>query len=197
MARPREFDEAKALDRAMHVFWRQGYLATSTDDLMDAMGIGRGSFYNTFGSKREVYLRTLDRYLALLREGGPYRMPLEMKPGGDALQALLKSYLDSVANKSGLHGCYFVHAAKEHRDQDPEVQAAIQKGIASMSGILVEHMEAAREQGLLPEHVDPRQAALLMMAVVWGSHVMIEAGIPKDSARAAAETLFQMGPGPA
>jgi general secretion pathway protein D len=61
MARPREFDEDAALDRAMDVFWRQGYQGTSTDDLMQAMGIGRGSFYNTFGSKRDVYLRTLDR----------------------------------------------------------------------------------------------------------------------------------------
>ena len=70
MARPREFDEAAALDRAMEVFWKQGYQNTSLDDLLEAMGIQRGSFYNTFGSKRETYLRAIDRYVEIMADGG-------------------------------------------------------------------------------------------------------------------------------
>jgi AcrR family transcriptional regulator len=197
MARPREFDEAQALDRAMDVFWRQGYQATSTDDLMEAMGIGRGSFYNTFGSKRAVYIRTFDRYLAQLRESDLYHRLFDMEPGGGALQEVLAGYLESVASETGTHGCYFVHAAKEHRGADPEVQAAIQKGIAGMKNVLVDHMKAAQRQGLLPAHVDPARAALLMVAVVWGSHVLMEAGVAKDDAMAAAGTLFDMTPEPA
>ncbi len=197
MARPREFDEDIALERAMDVFWRKGYLATSTDDLMEAMGIGRGSFYNTFGSKRKVYLRTLDRYLDLLEEGGPYRMLREMEPGGEALQGLLGSYLDSVASEQGAHGCYFVHVAKEHRGEDPEVQKAIRAGIARMRKILTEHMKVAQEQGILPDHIDPSQAALLMMAVAWGSHVLMEAGVEQDDALSAAKVVFAMTGEPA
>jgi TetR/AcrR family transcriptional repressor of nem operon len=197
MARPREFDEDIALERAMDVFWRKGYLATSTDDLMEAMGIGRGSFYNTFGSKRKVYLRTLDRYLDLLEEGGPYRMLREMEPGGEALQALLGSYLESVASEHGAHGCYFVHVAKEHRGEDPEVQRAIRAGIGRMRKILTDHMKVAQEQGILPDHIDPSQAALLMMAVAWGSHVLMEAGVEQDDALSAAKVVFEMTGEPA
>jgi len=192
MARPREFDEDIALERAMDVFWRKGYTATSTDDLMEAMGIGRGSFYNTFVSKRKVYLRTLDRYLSVLEEGGPYRMLREMEPGSEALQALLGSYIDSVGSEHGSHGCYFVHVAKEHRGEDPEVQKAIKAGIARMKEILTEHMKIARQQGILPDHVDPAQAALLMMAVAWGSHVLIEAGVEQGDALSAARVVFEM-----
>ena len=181
----------------MDVFWRKGYQATSTDDLMEAMGIGRGSFYNTFGSKRETYLRTLDRYLSVLEEGGPYRPLFEGKPGADALQALLSSYLDSVASEHGAHGCYFVHVAKEHRGEDPEVTRAIRRGIARMKEILTEHMRVAQRDGILPDHIDPSQAALLMMAVAWGSHVLIEAGVPDDQALSAAGLLFQMTSEPA
>jgi TetR/AcrR family transcriptional repressor of nem operon len=193
MARPREFDEDTALDHAMDVFWRKGYQATSTDDLMDAMGIGRGSFYNTFGSKRKVYLRTLDRYLDVLEEGGPYRMLRELEPGAPALEGLLGSYLDSVASEHGNHGCYFVHVAKEHRGEDPEVQKAIRAGIARMRKILSEHMKVAQEQGILSDRVDPAQAALLMMAVAWGSHVLMEAGVEQDDALSAARVVFEMG----
>jgi len=72
------------------------------------MGIGRGSFYNAFKSKREVYLRTLGRYLLLLEQGGPYKMLFEGAPGAGAVEALLSSYLDSVSSEGGAHGCYFV-----------------------------------------------------------------------------------------
>ena len=194
MARPRAFDEERALDRAMDVFWRKGYQATSTDDLMEAMGIGRGSFYNTFGSKRETYLRTFDRYLLLLEEGGPYKMLLEMEPGAGALEALLGSYLDSVASEHGAHGCYFVHVAKEHRGDDPEVNKAIRRGIARMKEILTDHIRAAQQQGALPDHIDPERTVLFVMMVAWGAHVLIEAGVDKDETLGAAHLLFEMNP---
>jgi TetR/AcrR family transcriptional repressor of nem operon len=197
MARPREFDEDQALDRAMDVFWRKGYQGTSTDDLMEAMGIGRGSFYNTFGSKRDVYLRTLDRYLELLREGGPYRLLIEMEPGADALRALTKSYLESVASHTGAHGCYFVHVAKEHRGEDPEVRQAIRKGITQMKVIMADHIRAAQEEGVLPSHLDPDRAALMIMAIAWGSHVLIEAGASKDDVMDMAGMLFELQGDPA
>jgi TetR/AcrR family transcriptional repressor of nem operon len=196
MGRPREFDEDLALDRAMNVFWQRGYQATSTEELMEAMGIGRGSFYNTFGSKREVYLRTLDRYLLLLEEGGPYRVLFEREPGVDAMEALLGSYIDSVASDEGAHGCYFVHVAKEHRGDDPEVTAAIRRGIARMRVIIADQMRAAQKDGALPGTLDPEKAALLMMAVAWGAHVLIEAGIDKDEALGATQTLFELTPSP-
>lgn len=194
MGRPREFDEGLALDRAMDVFWRQGYQATSTEDLTDAMGIGRGSFYNTFGSKRDVYLRTLDRYLDLISNGGPYRVLFEEEAGAGALAALMTGYLDDLASEPGGRGCYFVHVAKEHRGGDPEVTAAIRRGIARMRVILTDHMRVAQDQGVLPPHLDPEKAALLMMAIAWGSHVLIEAGVGKDDALGAAELVFNMSP---
>src|ERR1700761_6793555 len=62
MSRPREFDEAQALQAAKEVFWQRGYEATSLADLLAAMGLPKSSFYETFGSKRELFLRSLARY---------------------------------------------------------------------------------------------------------------------------------------
>ena len=193
MARPREFDEAEALDRAMEVFWRQGYQRTSTDDLMDAMGIGRGSFYNAFGSKRDTYLRTLDRYLARLGEVGPYTALFEEEPGAEAFHSVLTQYLETCTQGSPEpHGCYFVHAAKEHLGEDPEVVAAVQAGIAKMRRLLGEHVAALQAQGHMPAGADPDRLALLLMSVVWGSHVMMEAGMPMGEVLSSTSLLFEI-----
>lgn len=61
MARPREFDETLAIDAAAAVFRRHGYAATSIEQLVDATGVHRGSLYATFGSKRGLFLRALER----------------------------------------------------------------------------------------------------------------------------------------
>lgn len=61
MARPREFDETLAVDAAAAVFRRLGYAATSIELLVEATGVHRGSLYATFGSKRGLFLRVLDR----------------------------------------------------------------------------------------------------------------------------------------
>lgn len=192
MARPRTFDESEALNRAMEVFWKKGYQSTTTDDLMEAMGIQRGSFYNTFGSKKDVYLRTLDRYVEVMTEGGPYTELAQADPGIDALETMFSRYVESLVGDAGPHGCYFVHVSKEHRGADPEIQKAIQEGIDRMKVLITRSIEAERERGNLPSDVDPGSAALLLMSVAWGAHVMMEAGVPKEEVVRAARQLFDL-----
>src|SRR5207249_12070658 len=60
--RPRDFDIDKALDKAMRVFWRKGYLGTSLSDLTKSMGINRPSLYSAFGDKQSLFHKALDHY---------------------------------------------------------------------------------------------------------------------------------------
>jgi len=197
MGRPREFDEAKALDRAMEVFWKQGYENTSLNDLLEAMHIQRGSFYNTFGSKKETYLRALDRYGQFMTEGGPYTELANQEPSFKALQVLIDRYLESVAGSGVLKGCFFTHASKENRGNDPEIQKAVMTGLGRMQGLIVACVEAGQRDGQLPEHIDARGAALAFMGLAWGLHVMAEAGVPLADLKHAARQLFGMGRVPA
>ena len=196
MARPREFDEAEALDRAMEVFWKKGYQKTSLDDLLDAMGIQRGSFYNTFGSKKETYLRAIDRYTEFMLNGGPYTQAIQLEPGLAALATLCDNYIDSVTGDAEPRGCFFAHVSKEHRGGDPVIQQAILKGIDRMRGLVRRSIEAAQRDGDLPEQVSPEGMATLFMSVAWGIHVMAEAGVPKEDLKTAASQLFVMSQAP-
>ncbi len=196
MGRPREFDEEQALERAMQVFWRRGYQNTSVDDLLKAMRIQRGSFYNTFGSKKETYLRAIDRYPKFMFNGGPYTQVAHMEPGLGALAAMCDSYIDSVTGDVEPRGCFFAHVSKEHRGDDPVIQQAIIAGIEQMRGIVKRSIEAAQRDGDLPGEVSAEGMATLFMSAAWGMHVMAEAGVPKEDLKRAASQLFVMSQAP-
>ena len=71
MPRPKEFIPDDAIEKAMQVFWHKGYEATSMEDLLSAMDLNRGSLYDTFGDKRQLFLKVIDRYCTtFVVEGG-------------------------------------------------------------------------------------------------------------------------------
>src|SRR6202046_5098726 len=79
MARPKQFDREKALRKAIRLFAQKGFAATSTDELMQVMDVGRQSMYDTFGDKRALFLKALETYVSesvntirdVLEESGP------------------------------------------------------------------------------------------------------------------------------
>ena len=124
MSREKEFDVDEVLGRAMELFWCHGYEATSLSALLEHLGIGKGSFYNTFGSKHELYLRALDRYRSLmgdllvaeLGESGP------VKP---AIKSLLEAISEQDLGDAERRGCMVVNAATELIPHDPEAERRV------------------------------------------------------------------------
>lgn len=58
----KQFDPEVALSKAMEVFWARGYEAASLSELLEHMGIGKKSLYDTFGNKRSLFLKALNYY---------------------------------------------------------------------------------------------------------------------------------------
>src|SRR5215813_5942952 len=87
LARALEFDYDKAIDKATRVFWKNGYSGTSLRDLLKAIGIGEGSFYNTLKSKKQLYLKCLKRYNNTVgrRRAEALFSPSSAKEGGRGL----------------------------------------------------------------------------------------------------------------
>ena len=62
MARNKEFDPTEKLEKARDLFWEKGYHATSMQDLVSQMKVNRGSMYDTYGDKHQLFIESLQNY---------------------------------------------------------------------------------------------------------------------------------------
>ncbi len=173
MARPKEFDPERALERAMHVFWRQGYEATSVTDLTDALGISRASLYGTFGNKDAIYERALERYrllegtrtLSCLTADGTAR---------DRIRALFERLAEGALADGENKGCLVLNAAME-RPHDAATAAQVRSALAAIELALAGVLAEGQERGELPTGRDPRELARFLTTSLQGVRLMAKA----------------------
>ncbi len=133
MARPREFDWDKAIDGAMQIFWENGYGATNLPDLLNAMGLTRGSFYKAFHDKKSVYLEALKRYEDIHIGGGVALLSdPSIGTGRARLLKLFKSSLNDDIAREDRRGCLMCNAIVELGPTDAEVAQITARMCASM-----------------------------------------------------------------
>jgi AcrR family transcriptional regulator len=179
MARPKEFDRDVAVERAMSVFWSKGYAATSTDDLLQAMKIGRQSMYDTFGDKRRLYVEALERYQQESVAGHIDRLRSVASPlaGIEALVAGVISSNKATREK----GCMGVGAICEFGTVDPELAKLRVKSGGMLHKALIERLQDAQAAGEIGEAVEIERAARFVETTMLGLQVAAKAG---ESARA-------------
>lgn len=119
MARHKEFDPDKALEKAMNLFWLRGYEETSMQDLCDRMGIKKGSLYDTFGSKRSLFLAALDRYQKMYEP--PSDLVQRLGSAKAAIAEIFKQKVDISVNDKDYRGCLMVNTIVELAANDPEI----------------------------------------------------------------------------
>src|SRR5215470_19573775 len=112
MARPRQFDTDKALDRTMRVFWEHGYHATSVEDLMKAAGVQKQSLYGAFGDKRSLFLKCLNLYSKqILFE--VQRMLNETDSAFEGIERVMRFACQASDSKTCPSGCLMANTALE------------------------------------------------------------------------------------
>jgi TetR/AcrR family transcriptional repressor of nem operon len=178
MARPKEFDRDVAVERAMSVFWSKGYAATSTDDLLQVMQIGRQSMYDTFGDKRRLYVEALQRYQLESVAGHIERLRSTASPlaGIEALMVGLISSDRTTREK----GCMGVGAICEFGNADTELAQLRLKSSGMLHKALVERFQDAKTAGEIGQTVDIEGATRFVETTMLGLQVAARAG---ESAR--------------
>jgi len=174
MPRPKEFDREVVLEIAKAVFWRKGYEATSTEDLRLAMGIGRQSFYDSFGGKRPLYLEALRRYNSDSIEVLIARMESAPSPLA-ALEELLVSFSKEEPHRRSL-GCMGVAAMCETGVNDPAVASIGRSSAARLELLLERTLRKAKARGEIRAGLKERVAARHLQATILGLKVMSKAG---------------------
>lgn len=172
MPRPRGFDPDRVVDAAMVAFWDRGYAATSAQDLVDSTGLGRGSLYNAFTGKHELFLEALRRYdsewatrqIAVLDGDGPVRA---------RLRTVLMTVVDEESGAVAAHrGCLAVNAAIELAGHDPEVTARVRRIFGRMEQGMRAALERAVREGEIGADRDPAALARYLLNAMYGLRVL-------------------------
>ncbi|WP_028922779.1 TetR/AcrR family transcriptional regulator [Pseudonocardia acaciae] len=178
--RPRAFDEDAALDRALEVFWRQGYEGTALSDLTEAMGINRPSLYGAFGNKEALFRRVLDRYID--GPGGFAAAALAEPRARDVVERILTGAV-GLTTDSGHPGCLSVHNVQAcGTDCEPVRKAVVDRRTAAWAA-LRERLERARDERDLPRDADPAALARYVLTVSDGIATQAASGATPDDLR--------------
>ncbi|MGX2996657.1 TetR/AcrR family transcriptional regulator [Streptomyces sp. JNUCC 64] len=192
MARTKEFDPDAALQAALELFWRRGYEATSMADLVEHLGIGRASVYATFGSKRELYLKALDRY-AELRDPPILAELSQPGPALPAVRALVRRFAAEAASpEARLNGCFVTNTAAELAPHDPAAAHRVELSWEHVETPLHSALVRAQAQGELPGDRDPRALARMLFVMLQGLRIVGKASENPARVRDAAEQALTL-----
>jgi len=169
MARPKEFDRTKALDKAMNLFWQQGYEATSMQDLCDHMGINRGSLYDTFGSKHSLFLESIQRYKDL--NMSPIDIDDETFSGITAIHTMFSDIVDASVMDSSRSGCLIANTTAELASTDTEIAAMCTDNRLGYEGMFHRLLAHAEQAGELSSGRDLTQLARFLVNAVYGLRI--------------------------
>jgi TetR/AcrR family transcriptional regulator, transcriptional repressor for nem operon len=190
MARPREFDAEVALESAMELLWTKGYGATSLDDLCEVTGLSRSSFYATFGSKRKLLLRSVDRYVER-RVPKLIEMLARPLPVHDAFAALLGDFIDQIVAGAGRRGCFLGNCAAELPRSDRGALTQVRQGLGRTEAVFREALARAKARGELQPKADVDALARFLTAGIQGLRLVGKVNPDRSALEDIAATMLK------
>ena len=181
MSRPKQFDRDAVLHLAMLLFWRKGYEATSTEDLVKAMGIGRQSMYDTFGDKHAIFLEALERYVRTEVGGLQHALSGAASPL-QAIEGILFS-VSAERHEERRRGCLLMNSTIECAEGDADVRKVVTSSARRIETEFQRAVERAQTLGELPARVDARAAGRFLFATLQGLRAAAKSDAPPAALR--------------
>ena len=181
--RPRAYQPDVALGKALDLFRKGGFAATSLDDLSAATGMNRPSLYGAFGDKRELYVKSFQRYrddaraamIEIFREEMPVRK---------RLQRIFAIALDIYLEGESPRGCFTVMTAASEAVSDPEIRAMVLEGFVELDKAFAACFRRAKENGELADSADPEALAHIASATIHTVAIRARARVPRKELEA-------------
>ncbi|MBT2283354.1 TetR/AcrR family transcriptional regulator [Paenibacillus polymyxa] len=176
MARSKEFEVHEVLDKAIHLFWTQGYEKTSMQELVELMGIHRKSIYDTFGDKRSLFMRALERYE--MQQSSYVRLLIEKDI---PIKQLIREMLELTVRCEGQPiGCFMVNSGVELGVLDPEVSSLVDENYMRTEELLASLILKGQQTGEIKADLDPTMNSQYLMNAWLGLRTMVKTTTDKQ-----------------
>ncbi len=187
----KQFDPDEALEKAMRLFWAKGYAATGMAELQARMGIGRKSLYDTFGNKRQLFIKALQLYStseirrmfsALNKEGSPL----------GNVRRLMRTLEDYNSAPDSM-GCLLGVSMAQCGSNDPEMAEILRRHLKGIEEAFYKTFKRAQDLGELDSNTNIRDLARLFTGIDQGLALICRVedapAVPRSIVNAALATL--------
>ena len=185
--RPKKFDDADVLARAMTVFWKKGYAATSLDDLVSAMGIPRQSLYRAFTDKHTLFIKTLEFY----NENVASKLISILTAEGPAINCLRNTFAfwrSGVSSPERI-GCMMVNTSAQDFSEDTEVTQLVKASQLRGVKAFEQTLKRAQLEGDVKASIDAKAVSRTVFATVNGMLAISRTGVSDAFRKDVFETL--------
>lgn len=179
MSRTKNFNTEEALDKAIDLFRKYGYQATTPAQLVKYMGISRSSLYDTYGDKRSLYLKAIRRYADRVQEQAD-AIIANATNGRQAIRDYMQMSLEGCYGKDMPAGCLLVNSVSELPADESELMTIITDSLEKNKKNVLELLEMMQAEGSLPDDSDLSGLADYLMNAVSGLTISAKSGVSKE-----------------
>ncbi|WP_289139832.1 TetR/AcrR family transcriptional regulator [uncultured Brevibacillus sp.] len=191
MVRPREFQEDKALEKAMLLFWEKGYEATSLSDLTTSMGIQKPSIYAAFGDKKELFEAALRKYIH--EHATFFRRHLQSGSSvKEAIHTLFQEIVAQAYQDDRSRGCFCINTMVELAPHEPRFEVLTREHQLYLTVIFLETIERGKKAGELQPHINAKALANTLVVSLIGLTVMMKSRPDRTFVDQSVETVMQL-----
>ncbi|SFK57790.1 transcriptional regulator, TetR family [Nitrosomonas aestuarii] len=167
----KSFDEEIALEKAMKVFWQKGFEPASIADLLEETGLNRGSLYNAFGGKQQLFVKSLLKYDRDIRQSRLAQLEALDNPK-EAIAAFFDTIVAETVADRDHKGCFLINTASEIAAHDEEVNEIVTNGVREIEAFFRRCIEVGQARGDMPEGIDPEDTAKTLLALIVAIRVL-------------------------
>ena len=180
MVRTRTFEPSEALSKVVDLFASKGYSETSMEEIVQATGVSRYGLYGSFGNKRELFEKALDKYADSMGKQSFLRL-LEPDTSLPDIRRIFDERIADMCHSEQNKGCLFIHTAMELAPQDDELRDVLRKFMKRMSKLFSVGLETAKEKGEVRADLDVRAAGEMLTSTMFGLAVLGRTGFGRDA----------------
>lgn len=181
MSRQPQFDRQKVLDRALELFWSDGYEASSVSKLLTVMELNRGSLYASFGGKSALYSEVLDHYMAMLCKNLFSCSLMTTEDPKKAITSFYQKAFVEQEDKDRLsNGCLFFNAVSELNKTEPELSGKAVNAIQWIRQLFLSRLLEAQKAGHISPDKDAVTLADYLIGLTAGLRALCKSGADTD-----------------